>query len=240
MESLSGSTPTTELWDTARKKVIACATVIEEMLPYLPADIPYEKLEFGLHLHPMVLKETLQAKIEASSAEADVLLLGYGLCSMAAVGLRATSATLVIPRVDDCISIFLGSFKAYLDQQHAEPGTFYLTKGWIEVGDNPIKDIEMFEKKYGPVTALRMMKLQLRNYKRVAFINTGMYQIEHYRQQVREMSETYGLRMEEIEGSPRLVKKLIFGPWDAEDFVVVPPGGTIRFEDFVHKGESAT
>ena len=31
-----------------RTKVIACATVIEEMLPLMPPDIAYEVLDFGL------------------------------------------------------------------------------------------------------------------------------------------------------------------------------------------------
>jgi hypothetical protein len=54
---------------------------------------------------------------------------------MAVIGLRANGCTLVVPRVDDCISIFLGSHGAYKQQAGAEPGTYYLTKGWIEVGD---------------------------------------------------------------------------------------------------------
>src|SRR6266496_3668125 len=120
---------------TARRLVIACATVIEEMLPLLPEDVSVETLDFGLHLRPKELKKSLQEKIGTASSHADVLLLGYGLCSMAVVGLHATTAHLVIPRVDDCIAIFLGSCNAYREQAQKEPGTYYLTKGWIEVGD---------------------------------------------------------------------------------------------------------
>jgi hypothetical protein len=32
--------------------VLACATVIEEMLPLLPPDVSYEVLDFGLHVNP--------------------------------------------------------------------------------------------------------------------------------------------------------------------------------------------
>ena len=35
-----------------RTKVIACATVIEEMLPLMPPELAYEVLDFGLHLVP--------------------------------------------------------------------------------------------------------------------------------------------------------------------------------------------
>ena len=133
MENLTGSNVWNHL-NAAKRRVIACATVIEEMLAFLPEDLPYEVLDFGLHLRPQNLKNVLQAKIEEASQNADVLLLGYGLCSMAIVGLKAATATLVIPRVDDCIAIFLGSGEAYKQQAKKEPGTYYLTKGWIEVG----------------------------------------------------------------------------------------------------------
>src|SRR5690242_959209 len=60
---------------TSRRRVIACATVIEEMLPLLPADVPYEVLDFGLHINPQELKRVLQEKVDEASPNADVLLL---------------------------------------------------------------------------------------------------------------------------------------------------------------------
>jgi len=54
-----------------------------------------------------------------------------------------------VPRVDDCIAIFLGSRAAYADQCHQEPGTYYLTKGWIEVGDTPFAEHERLVERYG-------------------------------------------------------------------------------------------
>ncbi|RPI90447.1 MAG: DUF1638 domain-containing protein [Chloroflexi bacterium] len=214
-----------------RCMVIACATVIEEMLPFLPDDVPHEILDFGLHLHPDELRESLQRKIEEASSRADVLVLGYGLCSTAVVGLKAMNAALVIPRTDDCIGIFLGSCAAYRAQMKQEPGTYYLTKGWIEVGDSPFQDHHRLVKKYGEARADRMTRLMLKNYKRIGFINTGKYEIEQYREYARKAAGQFGLRFEEIQGSSALIRKMVFGPWD-EDFVVVPPGQTVRFEDF--------
>jgi hypothetical protein len=216
----------------ARRRLIACATVIEEILPFLPADVPYEILDFGLHLHPAKLKATLQEKIDEASQLADVLLLGYGLCAMAVVGLKTNTATLVIPRVDDCIALFLGSRAAYRAQAQQEPGTYYLTKGWIEVGDSPFEEYKHLVAKYGEAKAVWMIKLTLENYTRLGFINTGQYDIERYRLYAHRVAEQFDLRYEEIEGSPALVKKMIFGPWD-DEFVVIPPGQAVRYEDFV-------
>lgn len=216
----------------ARRRVIACATVIEEMLGWLPADVSHEVLDFGLHLRPEKLREALQARIDEANAGADVLLLGYGLCSMAVIGLQARSAHLVIPRVDDCIAIFLGSCNAYKEQAKNEPGTYYLTKGWIEVGDTPFEEHKKLIEKFGEVRARRLTQLMLKNYKRLAFINTGHYEIERFREYAQNTAKSFDLRFEEIDGSPALVQKMVNGPWD-DEFVVVAPGQTIKYTDFV-------
>ena len=217
---------------TGRRRVIACATVIEEMLPFLPEDVLSDTLDFGLHLQPGELKKALQAKIEEASGRADVLLLGYGLCSMAVVGLHATTAHLVIPRVDDCIAIFLGSCTAYKEQAQKEPGTYYLTKGWIEVGDSPFSEYQRLVEKFGEAKAERITRLMLKNYTRLGFINTGQYEIERYRDYARMTADKFNLRFEELDGSPALVKKMVFGPWD-DEFLVAEPGQTIQYTDFV-------
>jgi hypothetical protein len=229
--------PNSDRWShlyAASRRVIACETVIEEMLPFLPADVPHEVLDFGLHIRPAELKKVLQEKIDEASPKAEVLLLGYGLCSMAVVGLTARSATLVIPRTDDCIAIFLGSCSAYKEQAKKEPGTYYLTKGWIEAGDTPFEEHKALIEKYGEAKAERMTRLMLKNYKRLAFINTGVYEIDRYREYAWSTAEKFELRFEEIEGSPDLVKKMVFGPWDGE-FVVVSPGETVSYQDFANR-----
>jgi hypothetical protein len=212
-------------------KIIACATVIEEMLPLLPEDMTYEILDFGLHLTPEKLRNRLQEKIDAASVEADTIILGYGLCSMAVVGLKATECTLIVPRVDDCIAIFLGSHTAYKQQASQEPGTYYLTKGWIEVNDTPFVEYKRLVERYGLGRADRMMKLLFKNYTRLAFIDTGHYEQERYREYARSMAKQFELRYEELTGSTALIKKMIYGPWDA-DFVIAHPGETIRYIDF--------
>lgn len=230
MKNFSGSQPWSDLY-TAKRKVIACATVIEEMLPLMPGDVEYEVLDFGLHLNPDELKKVLQEKIDLDSPNYDVLLLGYGLCSMAVVGIKSSSATLVVPRTDDCIAIFLGSPEEYIKQAKKEPGTYYLTKGWIEVGDTPFEEHKLIVEKYGEEKAARLTRLLLKNYTRLGFINTGQYELDRYREYSMKTAEKFDLRFEEIPGSPSLVKKLLFGPWD-EDFVVTPPGEAIRYTDF--------
>lgn len=215
----------------ARTKVIACATVIEEMLLHLPPGMEYQVLDFGLHVNPETLRRALQEAIDVSAASAETILLGYGLCSQAVVGLRANDCTLVVPKVDDCIAIFLGSGAAYRQQARAEPGTYYLTKGWIEAGDSPFDEYDSLVACYGEKKAQWLMGKILKNYTRLALINTGQYELERYRDYSRRTSERFGLRYEEIPGSDALIRKMLYGPWD-DEFIVVRPGETISYLDF--------
>ena len=217
--------------DYTRTLVMACATVIEEMLPLLPPGMQHRVFDFGLHVNPERLRRTLQAAIDTVEEPLDTIILGYGLCSQAVIGIASPRCTLVVPRVDDCIGIFLGSRSAYKEQSQAEPGTYYLTKGWIEVGDTPFAEHDRLIQRYGKERAERMIQLMLANYKRLALIDTGQYELERYREYARRTAERYNLRFEEIEGSNALVKKMIYGPWD-DEFVVVPAGEAIRYEHF--------
>lgn len=217
--------------DSQRIKVIACATVIEEMLPYLPPNVTTEVLDFGLHRTPEKLREALQEAIDKNCDNADVLLLGYGLCSMGVVGLTARNTTLVVPRVDDCIAIFLGSNEAYRKQSEKEPGTYYLTKGWIEVCDTPDDEYNRLVERYGRKRADRVMEVMFQHYKRLVYIDTGQSDQERYRDAARRNAKRLNLRYDEIPGSVDLILKMIKGHWD-DDFVVAKPGEVIKFEDF--------
>ena len=214
-----------------RCKLIACAAVIEEMLPFIPPRMNYEVLDFGLHTDPKSLKISLQNALDSSDPDIETILLGYGLCSQAVVGLRSGSRTLIIPRVDDCIAIFLGSVAEYQKQYSAIPGTYYLTKGWIESGDTPFSEYDILVKHYGEQIAQRITNKFLKNYTRLAFINTSNNKLEDYRERARSLAGRFNLHYEEIQGSDTIIKKMLYGPWN-DGFVVVPPGKTISFLDF--------
>ncbi len=232
MQQLEGES---EIQAAERTAVIACATVIEEMMPHLTPDVTYEVLDFGLHVNPDALRSTLQKAIDTASQTANRVILGYGLCSQAVVGLRANDCTLVVPNVDDCIGIFLGSDRAYREQARSAPGTYYLTKGWIEAGDSPFHEYDGLVQRYGEQKARSLMSRILKNYTRLALINTGQYELERYRDYCQRTAERFGLRYEEIPGSDALVKRMVHGPW-AGDFVIAHPGDTITYLDFKSTG----
>lgn len=225
--------------DRSRTLVMACATVIEEMLPHIPEGMHHQVFDFGLHVNPDKLRKTLQAAINEVSGEYDTIILGYGLCSQAIIGITANRCRLVVPRVDDCIAIFMGSRQTYNSQARSEPGTYYLTKGWIEVGDTPFSEYDHIVEKYGKEKADRIFEMMMGNYTRLALINTGQYEIETYRNYTQEAAGKFNLRYEEIAGSEVLVKKMLFGPWD-EEFVVIQPGEAFTLDQFFFGGKGTS
>jgi hypothetical protein len=215
-----------------RAKIIACETVGEELRNLIPEGIPCTFLEFGLHCTPEKLNAALQKEIDETRDGVDTILLGYGMCSKGALGLEARNFKLVIPRVDDCIALFLGSKDEYTKQHLKAPGTFYLTKGWIECGDDPYTEYVKLRGKYGDEKAYWLEKKVIENYTRLALINTGNYNLGRYREYAKMVARFFSLTFEEIPGSNVLIRKLIEGDWD-ESFVIVEPGGKVRYDMFL-------
>jgi hypothetical protein len=215
----------------SRSKIIACKTVLEEMRRLLPPDLESLSLESGLHLHPDKLRNALQALIDEITADTKIIILGYGLCSMGVIGLKAADSTLVVPQIDDCVAIFLGSRRAYKRELSQEPGTYFLSKGWIEAGITLLDELKRMEQRYGKRRAEQLMERMLQQYRRLAFIDMGHQDQEPYRQFSRRAAKKLNLYYQEIKGTPEFLKKMCNGPWD-EEFVVAPPGHPIRLEDF--------
>jgi len=88
-------------------KLICCKTMMEEVETIKPKEIPVDYVEYALHRTPDKLREELQKCIDEED-EAEILIFIYGHCSRGLEGLRARDKTLVIPRVDDCISLPFG------------------------------------------------------------------------------------------------------------------------------------
>jgi hypothetical protein len=215
-------------------KLIACRVVIDEIKPYLPADFATEIFEISLHTRPDHLRETLQKAINESDGAYDPIYLGYGLCGMAAAGLVAQRSRLVIPRVDDCIAMFLGSQAERRRQLQIEPGTYFLTTGYIgdDVG-SPWSDYDRMAKKYGAARAEALVKRMIKHYKRMAYIRMPhATSLEADREYSKKTAARFDLCYEEIAGTPRLLEQMARQELDG-DFVVLEPGQAISAAHFL-------
>lgn len=221
--------------------VIACQVfqqLLENMLP--PEQVSsITFLDYGLHSVPNKLRSTVQEQIDAIE-EPSLILLGYGLCGNGLHKIVAGKHTLLISRTDDCIAIFWGSYRRYLDEFNSNPGTYYLTKGWLESGSNPLKESREYAEKYGADMAEYLMDTQYKHYRRLIFVAHNQADLDAYRPQAEEVAEycqRWGMNYEEVLGSDAYVRALVEAALSIEkagdEFIVVPPGGKLTQMDFL-------
>lgn len=221
--------------------VIACKVFQDLLERLLPSDVADQLtfLDYGLHRFPKVLSQAVQEQIDGIQ-EPSRILLGYGLCGNGLQGIRAEQHTLIIPRADDCIAILLGSYEAYLREFSENPGTYYLTKGWLESGSDPLKEYHEAVEKYGAENAAWIMDQQYMNYTRLVFVAHTREDLETYRPRALEVAEyckRWGMKYEEVHGSEAYIRNLVQAvstlSESDEQFLVIPPGESIEQSQFL-------
>ncbi len=233
-----------------RLKLIACE-VLARPFYRLAAESPHildiELLQRGLHLYSAKLRSELQTRIDQDqSRQYDAVLLGYGLCGMAAAGLTAQKAPLVLPRAHDCITLFLGSRARYNQEFAACPGTYWYTLDFVEREDGTGASLSMgsgtdldlqkvyqeYIDKYGKDNADYLMETMgawQNHYQRAAAIDLGVGDFTAAETRARADASRRNWEYERIEGEMGLFKMRRWGEWD-EDFLVVQPGKTISMD----------
>ena len=122
-------------------KLISCNVFLREAcwaIAHSPHVVDPEFFELGLHQQPDSLRETLQERIDAterSAKEYDAILLLYGLCGNATIGLSAGRIPLVIPRAHDCCTILLGSKQRFQEHFGENPSQPFGSVGYQERGN---------------------------------------------------------------------------------------------------------
>ena len=221
--------------------VISCQILRDMFARLLPSDVvsAVEYMDYGLHRSPALLTEAMQEAIDRVE-EASLVVLGFGLCGNGLSGLRAGPHTLLAPRAHDCIALLLGSRQAYANQCDETPGTYYLSKGWLEAATHPLQEYERYKQKYGEEQAMWLMDEMYQHYERLVLVGHTSRDLEESRseaQNVARFLERWDVRYEELLGSDEYVRRLVEVALDLSqadgDFVVVPPGGVIRAEQFM-------
>lgn len=204
--------------------VIACGIMKNELLRFQTNGISYVFLEQSLHRTPTKMKEIIQDEINTAERwEGDYIILSYGLCSNGTVGIKSKSHSIVIPKVHDCITLFLGFCERYMEEHKKEPGTYYLTKGWIEEGKSPLGIYQEYCQRYDKRTAEWVIKEEPKNYTRIALVDMGEKLLDAHREHARENTDFLDLRYEEIKGSLKYFEKMLRGRWN-RDFIILKPG----------------
>ena len=214
--------------------LIACGIMKDALLRFQAEGISFIFMEQFLHRTPQKMGPLIQREIDkADYQDWDYIILGYGLCSNGILGLKAQRHPIVIPRVHDCISFFLGSPERYLEEHKKEPGTYYLTRGWIEEGKSPLGIYEEYRERQGEEIAQWAIEEEFKNYTRIMLVDTGLSLIESHREHAKKNARFLDLRFEEVKGSLEFFEKMLRGPWN-DGFIILKPGEEVTQKLFLN------
>ncbi len=219
--------------------ILACQTLQAELalaVQKTKVDFPIIYVESGLHYTPDLLHKRIQEEINRID-NVDTILLLFGYCGNSLLGIKSDKARLVLPKVDDCIPLLLGSCEVRKNISK-EMGTYFLTKGWLDYENNLIKEYERCIERYGQSRTSKIMKIMLGHYKRFMLIDTGAYSLDSVLTQTQDIAGKLNLCHAVTPGSLRLFYKLLQGEWD-EEFLVLEPGEAVTITD-ICGGNDAT
>ena len=213
--------------------VIACKIMQDELgyaLEKTGCDYPVVWLEQELHNVPTQLHTAVQQALDGLVGEADRVLLAMGFCSNAIQGLHVPVAELICPRVDDCISILLGSVSRRMEIAR-EYAAMYFTEGWLRGERNIwVEHLHMLEE-YGEELTAELEKDMFGHYRTLALLDSGVYPVEPLVEKTRERAEGLHLEQRVIPASVGYLEQLLTGPWPSERFLTLRRGSTITAED---------
>lgn len=207
---------------------IACQTIEDEINAInntLPNPSPIVWVESGLHNFPDQLKERIQQEIDKINGVENILLL-FGYCGNSIEGLVASHARLVVPKVEDCISLLLGGNQIRQALSREIPA-FYLTDGWLRYEKNIYWEYEQCLKKYGEARSLRIFRTMFAHYSNLNFIDTGCYDLTSVMSKTAEFAAKLDLKQGIVTGTLKLITKALMEEWD-DDFLMVPQGVPIH------------
>ncbi len=232
-----------------RIHIIACRILTRE-LNWLAAQSEHQVditwVGRGLHNTPEALRrrlynevENLYAQLESGELEykPDYIVLGYGLCSNGVVGVRCRDIPIVVPRTDDCIALFMGSQERYFKEFSESGGAFWLNSGWLERSLNlfDTEDLQRrrwmeYAEKYGEDNADYLLEVEsswMSNYSTLGYIHSAVHDAPADLERAQQEAQARSWKLREVNDDLRLLRMMVDGTWNEEEFLILKPGERI-------------
>ena len=217
--------------------IIACKTMEDELnwaVERVGCAFPVFWLEQGLHNVPQQLLDAVQTALDGAGAERALLAMGF--CGNALRGLRVPAGELIVPRVDDCISLLLGSVRRRLEVSR-EYAAYFFTEGWLRGERNIWVEHQHMLETYGEELTEELEKSMFGHYKTLGLLDCGIKPVEPLVEGTKMIAEGLHLTQRVIPASAQYLEDLLTGPWPAERFLIVRGPAVIAEEDLTLPGE---
>ena len=204
--------------------IISCLTLENELKAAMKntgTDCPVLWLESGLHNTPAKLNARLCEEI--GKIKADRIILAMGFCGNSLPGIRSEMAEIIVPRVDDCISLLLGGMQARKKISSESP-SYFLTEGWLKGERNLWVEYQYSVDKFGKEEADAIAQMMYGHYRTLALLDTGISPAEELWEKTEQIEKTLHLERKIVPGTLARLEELLTGPWDAERYLILPPG----------------
>ncbi len=240
-------------------RLIAC-NIFQREACHCLVDTPHvvdpEFIQLGMHEQPERLRQVIQARIDAADAEAayDAIILLFGLCGNATVGVHSARSLIVVPRAHDCATLLLGSREAFRTHFSANPSQCFGSCGYRERGytyatkrpeSGLLEQSEEYRGyvcNYGEENArfiwdtMHPPEQNTRSF----FIETPQTAALGHAARSRAEAAQSGQEFVLLPGDIRLIRHAICGEWAEDDFLILQPGETLQgaydWETVIRKG----
>jgi hypothetical protein len=186
--------------------------------------VPVIWIDAGKHAWIDQLRMLIQNELEKLPASCKTVLLGFGFCGNALVGVRSGSRTLILPKASDCFPLFLGSQAERMAQGTR---TYFFTEGYLRGGGSIYTDVQRTVERYDEETAVEMLEMLLEHYEKFAVIDTGAFDMDALTEVVKNFAKLIDKPVVQVKGNLRMLEMLLTGPWPEDDFFVFPPNTEI-------------
>lgn len=213
--------------------ILSCPTLKGELLSAIKAhnaDIPVRFLPKELHRDPKYLHEYVQKTIDELKDIDRIYLCTTG-CGGGTIGLKATTAELVLPRTRDCLDILLSGDDLVRDDKRNIRGIYY-TGSWMEYSKETDIDYEKLVAKMGQAAAEDFLRNLYKTFNEFYIIDTGCYDVEEVKAYVAPLVSVLNGTVEVIKGEYKVLHKMVTHQID-KDFVVVVKGEVVQAGSFL-------
>lgn len=216
--------------------VIACSSLAKEISQAqkkLNTTYPVYYLDRKYHVNPSEMRQEIIKIFNKLDTEIDTVLVVMGFCGGSWENIK-TDKRIIIPHVDDCISLLLhndNNPKINLK----EDGHFYYRE--LNNKSNSLETMkENLCKKLGEKEGEELFKKWFSNIKNLDIIDTGTYDSydKNHLEQVYKDSELINAQVRHVKGSNIIIEKLFSKKWD-EQFLILEKEKVLLKTDFIEQ-----